>query len=66
MIKKIDDNSVRLCCKGKGCPIVTELGNGLVEVTDDDGNKIVIKREEALLLSDGVRSIGDDQKLLLE
>lgn len=64
MIKVITNNSVKLCCKGKGCPVVTELANGMVEIMDDDGNKIVVKKEEALLISDGVKTI-DNQKLIL-
>jgi hypothetical protein len=65
MIIRIDQNSVKLCCKGKGCPIVTELANGLVEIVDDDGNKIVVKKEEALLISDGVKTISEKTKLIL-
>lgn len=64
MIYKVNDNSVRLCCKKIGCPIVTEREDGMVEITDDDGNKIVVKKEEALLISDGVKTI-DKQKLIL-
>jgi hypothetical protein len=64
MIHKLNDNSVRLCCKGKGCPVVTEREDGLVEITDDQGNKIIVKKEEALLISDGVKTI-DDKKLIL-
>jgi hypothetical protein len=65
MIIRIDQNSVKLCCKGKGCPIVTELANGMVEIVDDDGNKIVVKKEEALLISDGVKTISEKTKLIL-
>ena len=64
MIYKVNDNSVRLCCKKIGCPIVTEREDGMVEITDDDGNKIIVKKEEALLISDGVKTI-DQQKLIL-
>lgn len=64
MIKVLSNNSVKLCCKGKGCPVVTEIADGMVEITDDFGNKIVVKKEEALLISDGVKTI-DDQKLIL-
>jgi hypothetical protein len=64
MIKVLTNNSVKLCCKGKGCPVVTELADGMVEITDDFGNKIVVKKEEALLISDGVKTI-DNQKLIL-
>lgn len=66
MIKVLTNNSVKLCCKGKGngCPVVTELTDGMVEITDDFGNKIIVKKEEALLISDGVKTI-DNQKLIL-
>jgi len=64
MIKIINDNSVKLCCKGRGCPVVTELQDGMVEITDDFGNKIIVKKDEALLISDGVKTI-ENQKLIL-
>jgi hypothetical protein len=65
MIIPINQNSVRLCCSGKkGCPTITELGDGMVEITDDFGNKITVKREEAALISDGVKTI-QEQKLIL-
>lgn len=64
MIKILNNSSVRLCCKGNKCPVVTELADGMVEITDDNGNKIIVKKEEALLISDGVKTI-DGQKLIL-
>jgi len=65
MIKIINDNSVKLCCKGRGgCPVVTELQDGMVEITDDFGNKIIVKKDEALLISDGVKTI-ENKKLIL-
>jgi hypothetical protein len=64
MIKILTNNSVKLCCKGKRCPVVTELTDGMVEITDDFGNKIIVRKEEALLISDGVKTI-DNQKLIL-
>lgn len=64
MIIPITDNSVRLCCRGNKCPVVTELADGMVEITDDHGNKIIVRKEEALLISDGVKTI-DDKKLIL-
>jgi len=64
MIKYINDNSVKLCCNNNGCPVVTDLENGMVEITDDNGNKIIVKREEAMLISDGVKSISDKKIIL--
>ena len=64
MIKRITQNTVKLCCNGKGCPTVTDLGNGLVEIVDDDGNKITVKKEEAALISDGVKTLNEEMLIL--
>lgn len=64
MIKRINDNTVKLCCNGKECPTVTDLGNGLVEIVDDDGNKITVKKEEAALISDGVKTLNEEKLIL--
>lgn len=63
-IVRVSEHSVRLCCNKKNCPVVTDLGNGTVEILDDDGNKIIIKKEEALLLSDGVKTLNGEKLLL--
>ena len=64
MIKRISDNSVKLCCNGQNCPVVTDIGDGMIEITDDNGNKIVVRKEEANLISDGVKSL-DKENLIL-
>jgi hypothetical protein len=64
MIIRESNNTVRLCCGKKGCPTVTDLGNGLVEITDDNGNKIVVKQEEAALISDGVKTLTGEKLIL--
>ncbi len=61
MIKVLSNNSVQLCCKGKKCPIVTDIGGGMVEILDDYGKKVVMTKEEALQLSDGVKVIAEQQ-----
>jgi hypothetical protein len=63
-IVRVSERSVKLCCNKKGCPTVTDIGEGKVEITDDYGNKIVVKKEEALLLSDGVKTLNGEKLLL--
>jgi hypothetical protein len=63
-IRIINSRSVSLCCGKKNCPVVTELADGMIEITDDYGNKIRVKKEEAALISDGVQTI-QEQKLIL-
>ena len=47
---KIQNNQVRLCCGGKGCPILSKKEKGMIEITDDFGGKILIKEDEAKLI----------------
>jgi hypothetical protein len=63
-IVRINNNTVKLCCNGKGCPSVSDIGGGMVEITDDNGNKIVVKKEEAVLISDGVKTLNGEKLLL--
>ena len=67
MIYSINAKSVRLCCKGKGlgCPVISEEDDSeYITITDDFGNKIKIRKEEARLVSDAVKVI-DEKKLIL-
>jgi len=64
MIIRHNENTVRLCCNGSNCPTVTDLGNGNVKITDDDGNMIVVRKDEAKLISDGVKTL-DGETLIL-
>ena len=64
-IIRLNANSVKLCCNGSGCPIVTDLGEGIVQITDDDGNVVKVKKEEAILISDGVKQLSG-RVLILE
>ncbi len=64
MIKQETENKVRVCCGRKGCPTVEKLEDGRFEVTDDDGNKIIVKQEELSLMGDAVNTINEDRQLL--
>lgn len=60
MIKRINDNSVRVCCGGRGCPVVEKQADGRYKVTDDDGNVIIVKSEELELMGDAVKTLNKD------
>jgi hypothetical protein len=64
MIKRESENMVRLCCGKLNCPTITDLGNGMVRITDDFGKDVEITKEEAKLVSDGVKTL-DGEKLIL-
>ena len=64
MIKKEKENMVRVCCGRKGCPTEEKQDEENYKVTDDDGNSIIVKKEELSLMGDAVQTINEDQQLL--
>jgi len=64
MIKKLNDKQVRVCCGRSGCPVVEKIDDDHYKVTDDEGNSIVVKKEELKLMGDAVTAINEDQQLL--
>lgn len=64
-VKRVNDKSVKLCCGGRGCPVITDLGDGKYEVIDDDGNKVILKKEELKLVNDAITTLEGNQKLIL-
>lgn len=62
----MNDNQVRLCCnKRRGCPVVTAVDAEHVEIADDFGNKIKVKKDEAKLITAAVDHL-DGRTLLTE
>ena len=64
MIKRLTESSVRVCCGKQGCPVVEKIDEDHYKVTDDDGNTIVVKKEELKLMGDAVNTLDGDQQLL--
>ena len=62
MIKRLTENSVKVCCGRQGCPVIEKVDH--YKVTDDDGNTIVVKKEELKLMGDAVNTLDGDQQLL--
>jgi hypothetical protein len=57
MLKRLSENEILLCGKGKCCPVITKIDEDNYEVTDDYGNKIRVKKEELELVADAVKSL---------
>ena len=55
-------NNAILLCRGKGCcPKVTKSKEGKVLITDDDGNKVVLTEEQALMLPEAVSLLSKEE-----
>ena len=64
MIKRLTESSVRVCCGKQGCPVVEKIDEDHYKVTDDDGNAIIVKKEELKLMGDAVTTIDCDDQLI--
>jgi len=40
MIRRLTENSVKVCCGKQGCPVIEKIDDDNYKVTDDDGNTI--------------------------
>jgi hypothetical protein len=54
-----EEGKVFMCCGKAGCPSVELNSDGLVEIKDDYGNSVKMKKEEASLLKDAVSELGE-------
>ncbi len=63
MITRLTENSVKICCGKAGCPVVEKIDEDHYKVTDDDGNTIVVKKEELKFMGDAVNTIDGDEEL---
>lgn len=64
-LKTLENGSIKLCCGGNNCPIVTKVSEDVVEIKDDEGNIIRVKPGQAKLISDAVKELDKKDDLLL-
>lgn len=66
-ILKLNPNgSITLCARKTCCPTMEKIDNDHVKITDDNGNSIIIKKEQAALIRDGIDVIYNNRELLCE
>lgn len=65
-VLKINPNgTVTLCARKTCCPIMEDMGNGMVKITDDNGSSIIITKEQARLVSTGLDVLNEKDLQLL-
>lgn len=52
-----DGNRIFMCCGKANCPSVEVDDEGLIQIKDDYGNSVKMKKEEASLLKDAVAKL---------
>ena len=64
-LKLNPNGTVTLCGRKTCCPIMEDLGNGKVRITDDEGNSIIIDKAQASLINDGLAVLDEQHQELL-
>ena len=65
-ILKLNPNgTVTLCARKTCCPIMEDVGNGMVKITDDNGASIIISKEQAALVGAGLDALNEQNLELL-
>ena len=52
-----ENNKIFMCCGKAGCPSVSVNEEGLVEISDDHGNTVKMKKEEATMIKEAVSQL---------
>ena len=61
MNKLIAKNQQVMLCRGKACcPVGKKTKEGKVQITDDDGNKLVLTNEQALMIPEALEVLDKD------
>lgn len=57
------NGSITLCGrKNSCCPVMTPVDKDVISITDDDGNKITIKKEQARLINQALDVLEENNK----
>jgi len=48
------NTKIKLCCGGRGCPTIEKKDEDNIVITDDYGNKVTMKLEEAKLINNAL------------
>ena len=48
---------IKLCCGGKGCPTIEKKNKKEVIITDDYGNQVIMKIDEAKLINKALNEL---------
>ena len=54
---RTEGKEVFMCCGKANCPSVKKSVDSYIEISDDFGNKIKVKKEEASLISEAVTKL---------
>lgn len=58
-----DGKTVTLCARRRGCcPTMEKIDETHVKITDDDGNSVIMKTEQAALIAQGAQVLENNGK----
>lgn len=57
MIQRLNQNSVKLCCNKRGCPVIELGADDKFTILDDFNNVVVLSKEEILAVSEAAKQL---------
>jgi hypothetical protein len=57
-----ENGKVFMCCGKAGCPSVSFSEDGLIQITDDFGNSVKMKHEEAEMIKGAVEKLTSENE----
>ena len=56
-LKQLPQGEILLCCGKGGCPRLKKLSEDKVQITDDDGNTVVMEATQAKLITQALSQL---------
>ena len=58
-LQKLPQGEILLCCGKGGCPRLKEVSEDKVQITDDDGNTVIMEKTQAKLITQALDQLND-------
>jgi|TARA_R100000808_G_C2079321_1_gene103787 hypothetical protein len=58
-LKQLSAGEILLCCGKGGCPRLKKVSEDKVQITDDDGNTVVMETTQAKLITQAISQLND-------
>jgi hypothetical protein len=58
---KFENGKAILCCGSKKCPMLVKNKDGMIEIEDDFGGKIIVREDQARLINKALDKIEEEK-----
>jgi len=58
-LKQLPQGEILLCCGKGGCPTLKKHSENKIQITDDQGNSVVMEKTQAELIAQAIKQLDD-------